>query len=562
MFIDFIKSKGGKVWLIVSCILLALVLVVNVLANTLLWDFANLIFGSARPIYDDSVPMMYLPTANSKKEAYDNAARVNIEVAEEGFVLLKNKDNALPVHKGAKVSIFGKNSVNLAFSGGGSGSFIVEEGSTLYNRLAGLGIDITYKDLYAALGDDFSLNETLKAFYENDKASGDRRSNNNTDLDSGDDKAFTVGETPIAMYTDAVRSSYKDYNDLAIVVITRIGGEGADLPRHQGSSAGAVSEDSHYLQLDQNEIDMLKEVTGAGFKKVVVLFNIPSAMEADFLFDTAKYPFADKIDAALWIGFTGKQGILALSSILTGEVNPSGRTVDTWASDILSNPSSINFGTGVTQKKVGKNQTFDQYNTGLYYFVHYEEGVYVGYRYYETRGLTDGEDWYKKNVTFPFGYGLSYTTFEWTVGSPSTTSITADGKISVEVTIKNTGSAAGKDVVQLYVSAPYTPGQIEKPHKVLVGFAKTEELRPGQSQTLTITADPYDFASYDYRDQNGNGFSGYELDPGKYTFYVSKNAHESVGTFDCTASAGIRFEKDPVTGKTVGNRYTKQNSVT
>ena len=241
MFIDFIKSKGGKAWLIVTAVLLALVVAVNVLANTMLWDFANLIFGSARPIYDDSVPMMYLPTANSKKEAYDNAARVNIEVAEEGFVLLKNKDNALPVNRGAKVTIFGKNSVNLAFSGGGSGSFVVEEGSTLYNRLAGLGIDITYKGLYEALEDVFNLNPTLKAFYENDKISGERRSNNNTDLDSGDDKAFTVGETPIAMYTKDVRDSYKNYNDLAIVVITRIGGEGADLTRHQGSSAGAVS---------------------------------------------------------------------------------------------------------------------------------------------------------------------------------------------------------------------------------------------------------------------------------------------------------------------------------
>ncbi|MBQ4381416.1 MAG: glycoside hydrolase family 3 C-terminal domain-containing protein [Oscillospiraceae bacterium] len=559
---DFIRTKGGKVWLIVTAVLLVLVTVVNVLGLTVLWDMATLLFGSPRPIYDNSVAMMYLPSTNSKKEAYDNAARVNIEAAREGFVLLKNRGNALPVHKGARISIFGKNSVNMAFSGGGSGSFIVEEGSALYKRLSGLGIDISYKSIYDALEEDFKLNPTLKAFYENDKLSGEKRSNTNTDLDSGDDKAFSVGETPVSMYTQDVKNSYKDYKDLAIVVLTRIGGEGADLPRHQGSTAGAVSEDSHYLQLDQNEIDMLKEVTSAGFDKVLVLFNIPSAMEADFLFDTAKYPFADKIDAALWIGFTGKQGIMALPDILSGQVSPSGRTVDTWATDFLANPTAVNFGTGITQKPVSKNQTFDQYNSGLYYFVHYEEGVYVGYRYYETRGFTDGEEWYKKNVVFPFGYGLSYTTFDWTVGTPSTAAVTADGLISVDVTVRNTGSVAGKDVVQLYVSAPYTPGGIEKPHKVLCAFAKTGLLNPGQSETLTLTARPYDFASYDYRDQNKNGFAGYELDQGKYTFYVSRNAHESVGTFDCTAAQGIRFETDPVTGNIVGNRYTKDNAVT
>ena len=561
-----LKSKGGKVWLIVTSILLVIAIVVNVLAMTMLKDLANLMLGSPRPIYDENAIAYYVPDTNSKREAFDNAAAVNIEVAREGFVLLKNEGSALPVARGAKVSVFGKNSVSLAYSGGGSGSFVVNEGSALYNRLTALGIDLGYKSLYDALNGVYSLNPALKAFYEDDKLSGPRRSNNNADLDSGDDKAFTVGETPVSMYTQQVRDSYKSYNDLALVVITRIGGEGADLPRHQGSSAGAVSEDAHYLQLDQNEIDMLKEVCAAGFKKVVVLFNIPSAMEADFLYDTAKYPFADKIDAALWIGYTGKQGILALGDVLTGEVSPSGRTVDTWARSLLSDPTSVNFGTGMTQKRVKDKQTFDQYDPyggeSLYYFVNYEEGVYVGYRYYETRGFTDGEDWYSQNVVYPFGYGLSYTTFDWTVGKPASAAITADGAISVDVTVKNTGAVAGKDVVQLYVSAPYTEGGIEKPHKVLVAFAKTELLHPGESQTLRLTAVPYDFASYDYRDQNENGFCGYELESGEYTFFVSRNAHEAVSSFTCQAAEGITFETDPVTGNVVGNRYTNLNSVT
>jgi beta-glucosidase len=191
------------------------------------------------------------------------------------------------------------------------------------------GIDLSNKTLFDALNGYCNYNTTLKSFYENDAVSGNKRSNANVDLDTGDDKIYTVGETPVNLYNKSVTDSYQNYKDVALVVITRIGGEGADLPRHQGNAEGAVSENSHYLELDQNEIDMFKHIKDSGFDKVVVLLNIPSAMEADFLFDTEKLPFANSIDAALWIGFTGKQGIMALGPILTGEVNPSGKTVDT-----------------------------------------------------------------------------------------------------------------------------------------------------------------------------------------------------------------------------------------
>ena len=361
---------------------------------------------------------------------------------------------------------------------------------------------------------------------------------------------FPTAETPQDKYTDAVKNSYADYSDAALVVITRIGGEGFDLPRYQGDSEGAVSPDSHYLELDQNEIDLLTAVTDGTFKRVVVVFNTPSSFEATFLKDSAYAAFADKIDAAVWIGFTGSNGITALGEILNGDVNPSGRLVDTWAADFTKNPSFVNFGTGCLPDMT------DKYDGGMYYSVDYEEGIYVGYRYYETRGETDGEDWYNANVVYPFGYGLSYTTFDWTVGDASASEIELGTTITVPVTVKNTGSAAGKDVVQLYASAPYMLGGIEKAHKVLVGFAKTKLLQPGESETVTVSFDPYSAASYDYRDANSNGFSGYELEAGEYTLYVSRNAHESEKAIALNLAADVQIGTDPTTDSEVVNRYT------
>ena len=461
--------------------------------------------------------------------------KLNRRLAEEGFGLLKNQENALPLNKDAKISVFGKNSVNLSYGGSGSGGF-----DTSGNR-----------DLYASLEDaGFQTNPTLKEFYNNNSASGAARAANSSDLDSGGNQMISTAETPQSKYTDKVKASYESYNDAALVVITRIGGEGFDLPRYQGSTAGAVSADSHYLQLDQNEIDLLDAVCNAGFKRVVVLFNIPSSFEATFLTDPNYAPFADKIDAAMWIGFTGSNGIMALGEILNGEVNPSGRLVDTWAADFKQNPTFVNFGTGCTADST------DKYDGGLYYSVDYEEGIYVGYRYYETRGYTDGEDWYKENVVYPFGYGLSYTTFDWEVQPLTDTVITQDAPFDVNVKVTNTGSVAGKEVVEVYASAPYFDGGIEKAHKVLVGFAKTELLKPGASETVTVTVDPYTMASYDYRDANDNGFCGYELEAGDYTLYVGRNAHQEEAALSMTVEDDIRWETDPVTDNEVTNLYT------
>lgn len=493
------------------------------------------LFGSQRPIYSDEVTSVY-PTqkATNKAEAFANAQEVNLKLAEEGFVLLKNENAALPMNKGARISVFSKNSVNLSYGGSGSGGFDTSNNKNLYESLNDAG---------------FVTNPTLKNFYESSQ-SGPVRTANSSDLDNGDNQKIATAETPQSKYTDAVRNSYADYSDAALVVITRIGGEGFDLPRYQGDSEGAVSPDSHYLELDQNEIDLLTAVTDGTFKRVVVVFNTPSSFEATFLKDSAYAAFADKIDAAVWIGFTGSNGITALGEILNGDVNPSGRLVDTWAADFTKNPSFVNFGTGCLP------DTTDKYDGGMYYSVDYEEGIYVGYRYYETRGETDGEDWYNANVVYPFGYGLSYTTFDWTVGDASASEIELGTTITVPVTVKNTGSVAGKEVVQLYASAPYTLGGIEKAHKVLVGFAKTKLLQPGESETVTVGFDPYSAASYDYRDANSNGFSGYELEAGEYTLYVSRNAHESEKAIALNLAADVQIGTDPTTDSEVVNRYT------
>ena len=493
------------------------------------------LFGSQRPIYSDKVTSVY-PTqkATNKAEAFANAQEVNLKLAEEGFVLLKNENAALPMNKGARISVFSKNSVNLSYGGSGSGGFDTSNNKNLYESLNDAG---------------FVTNPTLKRFYESSQ-SGPVRTANSSDLDNGDNQKIATAETPQSKYTDAVKNSYADYSDAALVVITRIGGEGFDLPRYQGDSEGAVSPDSHYLELDQNEIDLLTAVTDGTFKRVVVVFNTPSSFEATFLKDSAYAAFADKIDAAVWIGFTGSNGITALGEILNGDVNPSGRLVDTWAADFTKNPSFVNFGTGCLP------DTTDKYDGGMYYSVDYEEGIYVGYRYYETRGETDGEDWYNANVVYPFGYGLSYTTFDWTVGDASASEIELGTTITVPVTVKNTGSVAGKDVVQLYASAPYTLGGIEKAHKVLVGFAKTKLLQPGESETVTVSFDPYSAASYDYRDANSNGFSGYELEAGEYTLYVSRNAHESEKAIALNLAADVQIGTDPTTDGEVVNRYT------
>lgn len=247
-------------------------------------------------------------------------------------------------------------------------------------------------------------------------AARNKRTKNSGDLDSGDSVYLSTGEAPQSAY-GSVKKSYANYNDAAIVVFTRIGGEGFDLPRTMKGQAGARKDDDHYLQLDRNETDLLQAVceSDANFKKIIVVINSAAAMELAFLEDSDYYAYNSKIDAALWIGFPGASGTAALGRILNGSVNPSGRTVDTYVKDLKQDPTWANFG---DNRVAGGDAYKEGGEDSLYYFVDYEESIYVGYRYYETRGAGN-ESWYDNAVVYPFGYGKSYATFDWTVEDKS-----------------------------------------------------------------------------------------------------------------------------------------------
>ena len=543
------KNFTFRIWFIVSCAIIVLMLVVNILALGVFPDLLSLFLGRKRPIYAEGIVSMYVGESTSKEDARAIANAKTVETCEEGFVLLKNDDDALPIDKGSTIHVFGKNSVNLSYGGSGSGGFVGVEYKTIDDSLKDAG---------------FITDDALRGFYEDDSRSGDKRAPNSSDLDSGGNQKIAVSETPMNKYPqDLLEDLSAATDDHAVVVITRIGGEGFDLPRYQGDTDGAVAPDAHYLELDKNELEMLEYVCGVGFASVTVVLNTPSAMEATFLKSAEYASFADKIDAAIWMGFSGGEGVMALGRIIAGDINPSGHTVDTWAADFTKDPSFVNFGTGPSPEY---SDAYDFGNDSEYYFVDYEESIYAGYRYYETRGVTDGEEWYNDNVVYPFGHGLSYTDFTWTADFGSLGGTTIDGKTkyTVTVTVHNDGDVAGKDVVQLYGHAPYTAGGVEKSEVVLLDFAKTELIEPGEDAEVTLTFDPYLLASYDYSGANDIEGTGYELDGGDgYALYVAENAHDRSRSVSFSVpSSGIKYDKDPVTGNPVVNRYTGRDGVT
>lgn len=502
-----------------------------VVANVLLLDTFNsivcLVLGSRRAVYADGEEPFYPVQTASKEEARQQGADLTRTVASEGITLLKNDNNALPLAQGAKISVFGKNSVNIVFGGSGSGGGDTTSSKTLYESLEEAGFD---------------CNPTLKSFYEDDDLSGAPR-DSNPKIENNGNSSIVATETPYdSLVSNNIPDSYAQYKDAALIVLSRIGGEGFDLPRKSSDDP-----DRHYLELAPNEKELIQQVTAAGFDKVIIIVNSANTMELGFVEDDS----LGYIDACLNLPGPGSTGAMALGDILNGTVNPSGHTVDTFPADMTQDPTWQNFGDNNTDGG-------DQYTGEDAYFVDYEEGVYVGYRYYETRGYTDGEDWYDNAVVYPFGYGLSYTTFDWSVDDSGLRdkTIAAGETYPVSVTVTNTGSVAGKDVIEMYASAPYTNGGIEKPYKVLVGYVKTDLLDPGESATYTVEIDPYDFASYDYNDANLNGFSGYELESGDYTLFVGTNAHDDAAQIPFrVAEPGITYATDPQTGATVENRF-------
>ena len=532
----------------------------------------------------------------TKNDLIKAGSACNLEIAREGMVLLKNKDNMLPLTDVHKVSIFGKNSKNKS----GSEKWLRGGGGSGQGRVNGE----TPVDIHQSLEKvGWEINPTLKNFYDDDNASGKGREGT-TRYDGICDLA--VGETPVASYTDAVKSSFDEYNDAAVVVIVRSGSEGTDLKAMDArDTKSSAPSDKHFLQLSDNEIDML-EMVKEKFDKIIILINSGNAFQCDAFED-------DKIGAVLWMGTPGAVGAQAIGEILTGAVNPSGHTVDTWTRDHTKNPTFQNF--------ADNSQTFTDESGELYRdsngepipnhtminadgtptstctqarwvdeehkvpnrglngcycaaYDNYEEGIYVDYRYYETRyadmAKTDkaaADTWYngEEGVIYPFGYGLSYTTFsqEITAFEPGEGSILTGAKktVSLDVKVTNTGSVAGKDVVQVYWRAPYTAGGIEKADHVLCAFGKTKMLEPGESDTVTCSFYLQDVADYDYSDANGNGFMGYELDEGEYEVAIMKNAHEQIAAKKLNVKkGGIQYKYDRYTGTEVKNQFSDKTS--
>ncbi|MBQ7326748.1 MAG: glycoside hydrolase family 3 C-terminal domain-containing protein [Clostridia bacterium] len=509
---------------------------------------------------------------DSKEETLKEAKLLNQLIVEEGMVLLKNDGGALPIattestvdkaSSAPKISVFGKNSVNLVYGGSGSAGGEGGDMGNLYDSLAAAG---------------YEVNPDLKAFYEDNGASGSGRPSNPS-MSIGHLTGFPTGETAMSRYSDELIASYEDYSDAAIVVISRIGGEAFDLPRTMkwdGSSynnvaganqaiPGAGSMDDHYLELDRNEKALLRHVT-SNFDKVILLINCGTSMELGFV-ESGEY---GDIDAAIWMGYPGNSGINALGQILNGNASPSGRTVDTFAVDFTKDPSWYNFGNNLIAD--GNRYTTGGSNSNAY-FVDYEEGIYVGYRYYETRAYTQQRnyadyEWYDSNVVYPFGYGLSYADFTWTIVETSITpgaDLGKDDTISITVNVHNNSDKYdGKEVVQLYYTAPYYD-EIEKAHVVLGDYQKVYVPAGGDAQ-VTLTLKVSDMASYDYSDANKNGFKGYELDDGIYHLRLGKNAHDAWtdSEFDITYNVpqtldedyrvfGFTYEMD-IDGKADGN---------
>lgn len=531
------RHRGTRLWMICSLLLVILVVSAAVIAFTLpiAGNSLTLIFGNERAnIVQDNRDAWYERQYKNKTQVLAAAEDFVVEVVQEGITLLKNQDGTLPLQKGQKLTVFGKNSVNLVYGGSGSAGNIASSRKSLYDSLG---------------ASKLSYNPLMKAFYEDDGQSGKGRPANPGMVSGQRLSGFVVGETALSSYSQHLRDSYKDYADAALVVISRIGGEGFDLPRSMATDfsyatavSGAASPRDHYLQLDQNERDMLEEAK-ANFDQVIVLLNTGTTLELGELAED------DGISAILWMGMPGSSGVMAVGEILTGEtlggqkISPSGRTVDTWARDFTQDPSWYN--SGVYGSEFGNRYLRPSGELSPFPFVNYEEGIYVGYRYWETRSQEEGQNWYENHVVYPFGYGLSYTSFDWQVDYelPGNT-IGADDSLMVAVTVTNGGEIPGKDVVQLYYSAPYTRGGIEKAHVVLADFAKTGLLAPGESQTLVLGLKVSDMKSYDWADQNSNGFVGYELEKGSYTLYTGRNAHDFVAEKIYTLPGDVLLRTD------------------
>lgn len=478
------------------------------------------------------------------------------EIAGEGIVLLKNENNCLPLKDVTAVNVFGW--------GGSDGGFIVSGAGSGSSADRGSGQKVTLLQAFENKG--ISTNPDLNNMYKEYCSARD-----NTNYWNAAYPFFNLIEPP-ASEVEPLMDSALAYSDTAIVVISRLGGEGQDLPHTQKKKNLPEDTTRTYLELSTEEEEMLAMVETAGFTNVIVLLNTTNAMEVGFLED-------ENINAALEVSALGQSGAESIVDVLTGEINPSGKLVDTYAYDL---ETAATYANCPNCREVDSDQGGIKSYTDGGNYIDYQEDIYVGYRWYETadaEGYWDDIDneygqGYDGVVQYPFGYGLSYSSFDWKIDSVSPangSTITPDTEITVKVWVTNTSTLPGKDVVELYYSAPYTKGGIEKSAVCLCDFAKTQELEEAGEDTkcaqlVTLTLTGRDMESYDAYDKNGNGFKGYELEAGDYVLSLQSDAHHRKETTDGKNTLTYHVEEDyqlsedETTGYTVENRFTGASS--
>ena len=498
------KRKVLGLWKTMAIICLVLT-VVLVPANVVLSMFDNTVAaffgGTFWELENEDKDAQYFESDfSSDEEMYKYGDEICYQVEAEGAALLLNKEGALPLSSGAKVSTLSSSSVNLVYGGTGSGNVDASEADDLKTALEKSGLKV---------------NATLWDFYKTGAGAAYDRS-----ASAGESAALagqaSIAEVPMDVYTDEVKNSIAEYGDAAIITISRVGGEGYDL----------AFKEYNYLALDDNEKALLKYVSDlkadGKIKKVIVLINSSNALQVDFLKDSSY-----SIDACLWIGGVGISGTNAVTDIIAGKVNPSGSLVDTYCYDNYSSPAMQNFIPTTYEGYDGQNIPE---NASTYMI--YQEGIYVGYKYYETHyedfvmGTGNAGDYkYGDKVAFPFGYGLSYTQFDYSNMEVKYNAETDQFEVSVNVT--NIGDVAGKETVQIYSQSPYTEydreNKVEKASVSLCGFTKTKVLEPGHSEIVTVYIDKRDLASYD-----AYGAKTYILDAGDYYLTAATDAHNAV----------------------------------
>ena len=496
------RMSRGKKFLIRGEAAIAMVLAVVVCVNMICFGPMSTLIG--------------LATGNGtlSDETNEKAAEVAEEIMEDGIVLLKN-ESLLPLNETKKLNIFGWESINPAYGGAGSGGI-----NDLYDIVSlNQGLENA----------GFSINQELVDFYNNYGA-------DNPEM-SIQKQSWTLPEPPVDTYSDELIKSAKEYSDVAVVVLSRKAGEGHnDIPMDVRKAAYDNNSDEyddfpegeHYLQLSQTERDMVDMVC-SNFDNVIVIYNGANQFELGF---ADEYP---QIKSVVWCPGTGNVGFNALGKVFSGEVNPSGKTPDTFIYDMTTAPWWNN--AEKTEYTNLADMAVEGMNAGTAQvyapaFTNYVEGIYVGYKYYET-AVQEGAIDYDKTVQYPFGYGLSYTEFEQKMGELEE----KDGQISVDVEVTNTGDVAGKDVVEVYYKPPYTNGGIEKSSANLIEFAKTDLLQPGESQTVTVTFSIEDMASYDE-----NHAKAYVLEKGDYAISINSDSHTVLDQKTYTADKDVVYK--------------------